>query len=170
MQAILIVELKIRFQPSFCIRDRLVILGIHLLILDASPEPFHENVVSCSSSAIPTDAHVCGLEPVRKFRTGKLRSLVIVENFRSCPLKCLLERFETKRGFQRDGSSPGKYIATEPVDDGDQIQEASRHSDGGNIGAPDLIDAIDAQSTRASTDTARFVLLADSTVLPDRSP
>src|SRR5438132_7804574 len=123
MQAIVIVELKIRVQPAFGIRDRLILFEIHLLILDASPEPFNENVVQCSSSAIPTDAHVCGLEPVRKFRTGKLRSLVVVENVRSCPLQCLLERFQTKRGFQRDRSSPGEYVATEPVDDGDQIQE-----------------------------------------------
>src|SRR5712691_6878699 len=124
MQAILIVELKIRFQPSICIRDRLILLEIHLLILGTSPEPFNENVVQCSSSAIPTDAHVCGLEPVRKIRTGKLRSLVGVENFRSLPLQCLLERFETKRGFQGDRRSPSQYVATEPVDDGDQIQES----------------------------------------------
>src|SRR5881398_2715154 len=118
MQTILIVELKIRVQPAFCIRDRLILLEIHLLILNTSPEPFNENVVQCSSSAIPTDAYVCGLEPVRKFLTGKLRSLVVVENFRSCPLKCLVERFETKGCFQRDRSSPGQDVATEPVDDG----------------------------------------------------
>src|SRR5438105_15648364 len=114
MQTILIVELKIRFQPAFCIRDRLIILEIHLLIFDTSPESFHENVVQCSSSAIPTDAHVCGLEPIGKLCTGKLRSLVVVENFRPRPLKCLLERFETKRGFQGDRSSPSQYVATEP--------------------------------------------------------
>ena len=129
MQAILIVELKILFQPAFCIRDRLILFEIHLLVLNASPEPFNENVVQCSSSAIPTDAHVCGLEPVRKFRTGKLRSLVVVENFRSRSLKCLLERFETKRCFQGDRRSPGEHIATEPIDDGYQIQKPSLQAD-----------------------------------------
>src|SRR5437016_2390110 len=102
MQAILIVELKIRFQPAFCIRDRLILFEIHLLVLDTSPEPFHENVVQCSSSAIPTDAHVCSLEPIRKLCTGKLRSLVVVENVRPRLLECLLECLETKRGFQGD--------------------------------------------------------------------
>ena len=170
MQAILIIELKIRFQSSFCIRDRLILLEIHLLVLNASPEPFNENIVQCSSSAIPTDAHVCCLEPVRKFRTGKLRSLVVVENLRSRPLKCLLERFETKRCFQRDGSSPGEHIATEPVDDGYQIQEPSLHADVGNICAPDLIDAIECSVHATNTDTARFALLVDSTLVPDRSP
>src|SRR5258708_8039926 len=125
MQAHFIVDLKIRFQPHFCIRYRLIILEIHLLIFDTSPESFHENVDQCSSSAIPTDTHVCSLEPVRKLGTGKLRSLVIVENFRPRPLKCLLEGFETKRCFQRDRRSPGEHIPTQPVDECYQIHDPS---------------------------------------------
>jgi len=148
MQAIMIIELKIRVQSCFCIRYRLILLEIHLLVLHTSPEPFHENVVQCSSSAIPTNAHVCGLEPVRKFHTGKLRSLVVVENFRSRSLKCLFERFETKRCFQRDRSSPGGHIATEPVDDGYQVQKPSLQANVGNICASDLIDAMNAQPTQ----------------------
>ncbi len=134
MQAILIVELKIRFQPAFCIRYRLIILEIHLLIFDSSPKSFNENVVQGSASAIPTDAHIGRLEPVRKLCTGKLRSLVIVENVRTRPLKCLLKRFETERCLQRDRRSPDEHIATEPVDDGYQIQEASLQADVGNVG------------------------------------
>src|SRR6266849_11088835 len=132
MQAILIVELKILFQPTFCIRDRLIILEIHLLILDASPESFDENIVQSSPAAIPTDANPCCLEATSKIHTRKLRSLVVVKNLRSRLCKRLVERFETKRGFQRDRRSPGEYIATEPVDDGDQIQEASLQADVSN--------------------------------------
>jgi hypothetical protein len=170
MQAILIVELKIRFQPSFCVRDRLIILEIHLLILNASPESFDENIVQSSPAAIPTDANPCCLEATSKIHTGKLRSLVGVKNLRSRLLKCLVEGFETKRGFQGDRSSPSEYVATEPVNDGDQIQESSLQADVGNIRTPDLIDAIDAQSTRAYTDTAPVALLVDSTEGWDRSP
>src|SRR5947209_6962665 len=99
MQAILIVELKILAQPSFCISYRLIILEIHLLILDTSPKSFHENVVQCSSSAIPTDANPRCFEASSKIRAGKLRSLVIVENFWSRSLKCLLECCQAKRCF-----------------------------------------------------------------------
>jgi len=88
------------------------------------------------------------LQPVCKLGTGKLQSLIIVENLRSRLLKCLVERFETKRCFQRRLSSPGKYIATEPIDDGYQIQEPSLEADVRNICAPDLIDTINAQSTQ----------------------
>src|SRR5260370_35907764 len=148
MQAILIVELKMRFQPSFRIRYRLIIFEIHLLILDASPESFDENIVQSSPAAIPTDANSCCLQATSKIHTGKLHSLVVVKNLGSRLRKCLVERIQTKRGFQGDRSSPSEYIATEPVNDGDQIQESSRHSDVGNIRTPDLIDAIDAQSTQ----------------------
>src|SRR6266567_4502702 len=148
MQAILIVELKRGFQPSFGIRDRLIILEIHLLVLNASPESFNENVIQCSSSTIPTNAHICSLEPVRKLGTGKLRSLIIVENFRTRPLKGLLKRFETERCLQGDRRSPSEYVATEPVDDGYQVQKPSLQADVGNICAPNLIDAINAQSTQ----------------------
>src|SRR5258708_19670495 len=147
MQAILIVELKIRFQPSFRIRYRLIIFEIHLLILDASPESFDENSVQSSPAAIPTDANSCCLQATSKIHTGKLHSLVVVKNLGSRLRKCLVERFETKRGFQGDRSSPSENRATEPVNDGDQIQEASLQADIRNICTPTLIDAIDAHST-----------------------
>ena len=102
MQAILIVELKIRFQPFFCISYRLIIFDIHLLIFDTSPEPLNKNVVQCSSSTIPTDTHISSFEPVDKLITGKLRSLVVVENFWLCVLKCLVKCLQTKGGLQRD--------------------------------------------------------------------
>ena len=42
-------------------------------------------------------------------------------------LKGLLERFQTKRGFQGNRRSPGEYVATEPVNDGYQVQKPLRH-------------------------------------------
>src|SRR2546423_10474285 len=98
----LIVELQIRFQPFFCISYRLIILDIHLLVFYTSPEPLNKNVVQCSSSSIPTDTHISSFEPVDKLVTGKLRSLVIVENLWPRVLKCLIKCLQTKGCIQSD--------------------------------------------------------------------
>ena len=102
MQTLLVVELEIVLQSVFSVHDGLIILKIYLLIFHASPKPFHKNVVQCSSSAIPTDTHVSSFQPVDKLVTGKLRSLVIVENLWLRVLKCLIKCLQTKGCIQRD--------------------------------------------------------------------
>jgi hypothetical protein len=101
MQAILIVELKIRFEPAFCIRDRPILLEIDFLLRDASPESFDEHSVQGSAATIPTDANLRCLQASSKRGTGQLRSLLVVKHLRSRLLQCLFERFQTKGGFGR---------------------------------------------------------------------
>src|SRR6266516_606090 len=145
MYTILILDLKILVQPFFRISYRLIIFDIHLVVLYTPPEPLNKNIVQCSSSSIPTDTHISSLQPVDKLVTGKLRSLVIVENLWLRGLKCLVKCLQTKGCLQSAGGLPGQDIATEPVDNRDQIEKTSSQADIRDICAPNLIVSLNGQ-------------------------
>jgi len=170
MRALIVVKVEIALQRREEIESGGKVAGIDQFVLERTPQPFDENIVEGAATAIHADQDATLLERGQELAGGELRTLIGIPDFGLAEAERALERGQAEASLHSVGEFPTEHETTEPIHDGDQIQEASRHSDGGNIGAPDLIDAIDAQSTRASTDTARFVLLADSTVLPDRSP
>jgi hypothetical protein len=120
----------------------------------ASAHSLDENVVQCSPSAIPADANSCRFESVGKFRTGKLDSLITIEDVRCSHLECSIQRFQAKTRIKRDRDFPSQHRPTEPIDNRHQIDKPSLQADVGDITTPHLIAALDALATRAYTDTA----------------
>src|SRR5450756_1366042 len=61
----LIVEVKVGCQLPARLRHALVRLQIHLLVLDASPETFDEDVVHPAAASVHADRHAAGQQGVR---------------------------------------------------------------------------------------------------------
>ena len=73
MQALMIVKVEVLSQADDCHFGRLIIVQIDLLILDASPQPLHKDVVQGTSPSIHTNLNACGLQAAGKIAAGKLR-------------------------------------------------------------------------------------------------
>ena len=72
MEPFVIVEAEIRAQTRNSKCDALVILEINLLVLDRAPQPFDEDVVEDTPSAVHADPDPGALEPARKILARKL--------------------------------------------------------------------------------------------------
>lgn len=82
VRALSVVEREIFRQAKGQLGDRAVSLQLHLLVLDAAPQPFDEDVVQGASTPIHADGDTFSLEYVREHRARALRALVTVEDFR----------------------------------------------------------------------------------------
>jgi hypothetical protein len=80
MQPFRVVELEVLLEPFRGFLNRRVIVQENLLVLDASPEPFHKHVVERPFSAIHTDLRTNFLQQIRERYTRKLRPLVRIKN------------------------------------------------------------------------------------------
>ena len=69
--------------PEACLgmRNRLVGLELHLVVLDGSPETLDEDVVTPAAFAVHADPNAIRLELPGEFGAGELAALVGVEDF-----------------------------------------------------------------------------------------
>ena len=104
---------------------------VDVLIFDRPPQPLDKDVVEASSPAIHADPDVVIEKNLGKGFAGELGALISVEYLRSPMLQCHLQGLHAERGMQGIGEGPGEHVAAIPVDDCDQVKEAMRH---GNIG------------------------------------
>src|SRR5712672_94912 len=82
MRTAAIIKVEIPTNRASRLTDGFVGSQIDLLVFDALPQPLNEYVVSPSSFAIHADGDAVVGENAGKGRTGKLRALVGVEDFR----------------------------------------------------------------------------------------
>ena len=109
--------------------DRVVGLEVNLLVLDAFPESFDEDVIAPAAFAIHADLDPVVLEQVGEIAAGELAALIRVEDFRLAETShCFTDRLEAEVSGEGVGKSPGQDLAAVPVDDGNQIDEAPRAS------------------------------------------
>src|SRR5439155_21781817 len=78
----MIVEVEPRTDPTLRRRHPLVLVQVHLLVLEASPQSFHEDVVVGSSDARHADPHPRILQHLREAGGGELAPAVAVEDLR----------------------------------------------------------------------------------------
>src|SRR5438445_4678029 len=125
------------------------------------PQPLNKYVVSPSSFAIHADGDAVVGENAGKGRTGKLRALVGVEDFRPAMTReSILQCLDAEGCFHRDRQPPGQNATGRPVEHDGEIDEAARHRDVGDVHGPDLVWARDlhaAQQIRIDL-VARFGL------------
>jgi hypothetical protein len=70
----------------------------------------------------------------------KLAALILVENLQRPEAgQRFLQSFDLEIGPQRDRHSPAEHSPAEPVDNGDQVDEAARHRDVRDVGRPHLV-------------------------------
>src|SRR5664280_3034512 len=89
----------------------------HLLIFDAAPQPFDEDVVDPAALAVHTDRDAGVLQDLDPLVARELRSLIGVEDLRpSKPRHRLLERFDAEVGRQRVREPCLLYTSPSPRD------------------------------------------------------
>ena len=116
--------------------DEGVGVEIHLLVLHRAPEALYEYVVAPAALAIHADGDLLAVEDVGERRAGELRALVAVEDVRfAMPRQRFFQRLDAEPGIKRDRHPPRQHPPGEPVDDGDEVDEAARHWDVGDVGS-----------------------------------
>ena len=142
----LVVERQVPPQSLMGGADAVVGPQIHLLVLHAPPQPFHEHVVPPAAGAVHTDLDAMVFQEPRELLAGELAALVRVEDVRSAVAgQGLLDRLDAEVGRQRVGQPPRQHPATRPVQDREEIHKATRHRKVRDIRRPDLIGSGDRQ-------------------------
>lgn len=152
VRAAVVVELEAAIQRRKEIRSTGEVAGINELVLSAAPQALDENVVQGAAPPIHTDQDTALLQRRQKIGGGELGTLIGVPDLRLAETEGGLQRGQTKGRLHRIGQFPTEHKTTEPIHDGDQVQETATHGKAGNIGAPDLAGPLDqdaAQQVRA---------------------
>jgi len=131
------------------LRGALVGLQVNLLVLDALPEPFNEDVISPATFAVHADRNAVGFECLGKFQAGKLTALVAVHNLGPSVFgNRLIERCDAKVCVHGVGEPPRQDPAAGPVHDCYQVQKPSFHGQVSNIDCPDLVGPLNGKITK----------------------
>jgi len=84
-----------------------------------------------------------------KLQAGELAAWIRVEDLQVAILRvCLSHRVEAEVRGQRIGESPRQHSATRPVEDGEEIHEASTHGNVDDIRGSDVVGANDVQTAQ----------------------
>src|SRR5262249_58554399 len=77
-----VVKVQVTADRSPGLADAVVGSQIHLLVFDAAPQPFDEDIVAPSPLAVHADGDVVVGEHAGECRAGELAALIRVEDFR----------------------------------------------------------------------------------------
>ena len=119
---------------------RVILVEIDVLVFDAAPEPFAEDVVERMAATVHAELNVGGVKGGRESIGRELCALVGVEDFGPTLAERLAQGIETEDAVQGVGKLPGEHIAAVPVDDSNQVHEATQQRHIGDVSAPDLVD------------------------------
>lgn len=112
----------------------------NLLVFDRAPQAFDENIVPPGAAAVHADCDLIAKHDAGEGHAGGLAALVGVEDVgRAKARQRFLQCLDAKVRLQRDRQPPRQNPPAEPVDDGDEIDEAPRHRDVRDDCRPDLV-------------------------------
>ncbi len=80
MRALKVVEVKVTGKATAGFAGRSIIVQVHFLVLDGTPEPFGEDIICRSAAAIHADLDTCERQAVEILRAGKMAALVTIPN------------------------------------------------------------------------------------------
>ena len=147
MGAEVVVEMKILFDLLIGFRGSLILMEIDLLVFQGSPQPLGEDIVESSSFSVHADLDVMMDQDIEIAEAGELGSLIRVMDFRFSGTERLGESFNTEGIFQGIGEAEGNHIATEPIDDGNQIEKSMTQTNIRDVRSPDMIRMADGQTS-----------------------
>ena len=108
--------------------DGLIGVQIDLLVFDALPESFDKHVVPPTPFPVHADLNAVVCQEPRELQAGELAPLIGIEDLgRAIAAHGVLHRIETEIGRERIGESPDQHPETGPVENREQIDEASAH-------------------------------------------
>src|SRR2546423_4284405 len=100
MSPLIIIELEVLGQACLQFNDTAIVLDIHILIFDRSPQALHKDVIQGSPPPIVAYGDTFCLQPPGKLQTGKLHTLVTVEDPGFAKLKGLFQGLQTETPLQ----------------------------------------------------------------------
>ena len=113
---------------------------VGLLVIEAPPKPFKENIAGAALSPLPADLDPLPLEPGHKIRGSELTALAGVEDCWPTAISdCNLNGIQAERRVKADGELPAEHIPGMEIHDRHQVEEAFLQRDVGDAGRPDLI-------------------------------
>src|SRR5215469_18645682 len=98
MQALVVVELEIGGDTAPRLSDVLISVEINLLVLEAAPQPFHEDVVGKPAAAVHADRNPVGAQQRSEAIVGELAALIGIEDLGTALQQRLLQRLDTEAG------------------------------------------------------------------------
>jgi len=134
----IIVDALVEF---YCILTR---VQVHMFVLKAAPEAFDEGIVRGAALAVHTQLDALAEDVLTKHLTGKLGSLIRVENIGlAILLHRLFDYLHAPFSLHRVRQGPIQYHPAMQIDHCRQIHKAFRHWNISDIGGPDLISVRD---------------------------
>src|SRR6202167_2982821 len=110
-----IVEGQITTDRRTGLADAVVSSQINLLVFDAAPQPFDEDVVAPGALAVHADRDAVVGQHAGEGRARELRALVGVEDLGlAVASKRVLQRLDAERRFHRDRYAPRQHAPAEP--------------------------------------------------------
>ena len=134
--------------PNICrgLHHRIIRFEIHLLILQAAPQPSHKHIVDPTALAVHTDPDAFVFEHSGKLVAGELAPLITVEYLRCIVSgESVFQRLGAEPRIQAVGEPTAQYFARVPVDDSHQIQEALAHRNVRDV-PPHLVGSVNNQA------------------------
>lgn len=148
VEPLVVIEQEVIFQSCLSLGHGLITLDINVLVFDAPPKPLGKDVVEGPTAGVHADSDLLLLQSLRKIRTGKLASLIRVEDLGGCMVQSFFESLHTECRLQAVGESPGQNIAGEPIQDRHQVHKTMDEPDVGDIRTPDLVGPLDGQAVK----------------------
>lgn len=143
MGSFVAIETKVTLQPFVTIGTGLVPLEVDVFVFHTSPETLNEHVVKRASAAIHADRDAARFQLLREERARELRALIRVEDVGRALRECVVECVETEVDIHTIGESPRQNVAAVPIEDRDQVEEASSKRHIRDVARPYLIRPID---------------------------
>ena len=111
MGPLLVVEGQISPNPFSGLSPILVCLQVHLLVLDAAPQPFHEDVVHAPAPAVHAHLNALRQQHAGEGLAGERAALVGVEDLWPTLAQGLFQSRNTEVYLQGVGQPPGQHVA-----------------------------------------------------------
>ena len=109
MKAFLVVKVQPGANARLGLSNRSVCVQVHVLILQASPQPLNKNVVHTPALTVHADLDTVGFQHAGEVGAGKLTALIGIEDFRSPePPQRFFQSIDAEVGVQCVRYPPGQ--------------------------------------------------------------
>ena len=128
MRQVMVVQADVPLHPAPYFPRAVVFMDVNLVVLQAAPEALNHNVIGCAALAVHADPNFVLLQQIDILRTGKMTTLVAVDNLRLTASQRSSHRLQYKADFQRLIKLPIHDEARIPVHDGIEIHPTVLHA------------------------------------------
>ena len=143
MGTFLIIEQEVVAQAPHGLFDAIILVEIHLLVFQRTPQALDENVVESPPSAVHTDGHAMSFQDADKGLGRELGTLIRVEYLRLGNAQGMVQPLYAEFYVQGDRDCPSYDVTAEPIQNRHEVDKATPHAYVSDIRCPYLVRPID---------------------------